>query len=563
MYADNRRAVILLRKHSPGRLITIFLLTLLMGAGGGFSIVLLIPALQILNIENVEGASGAAAFFRDTADKWGVEISLGAILTVFIVLLTLTGLLNYFRSILDASYQQSFILKIRKQLFRKILATDWNTLNTSSGTGHLQILTREIPNVAVYYHYLMQLMTMSVTTAVYIAWAAMVSPAFTGIILATGLLLFLILRRYILKSFRLGNETLDSYNRLLKYIEDFRDTVKIAKVHGSEAFYYDKFAGASASLYDLEYRMQKNHSLPQLIQRIAGIMVLAVIIYTGYHSGMVPLSSFFVLILLFSRIFPLFMSLNGSLNMIAANGASVSMVLDSLSGLSDREPGSRAVSDSMPLKHELRLEGVSFSYPGGEQLFAPLTAVIKACSLTGITGPSGIGKTTLIDIIAGLQKPEQGRIMVDGRELTEEMLPQWQNGVGYLPQEPFFIDGTLRENLVWDSREDICDSEIREVLGSVKALHLADSLPLGLDTGIVNYRTRFSGGECQRLALARVLLRRPSLLLLDEATSALDSRSEADIMEVLKGLSSRMTIVLVTHRENPGRWMDAVIRVGE
>jgi ATP-binding cassette subfamily C protein len=213
------------------------------------------------------------------------------------------------------------------------------------------------------------------------------------------------------------------------------------------------------------------------------------------------------------------------------------------------------------LKEGIRLERVSFSYPDGERLFDNFSTFIRANAITGIVGQSGRGKTTLIDLIAGLQKPSAGHIMIDGRELGEEHLPSKKAGLGYLPQDPFFIDGTLRENLVWDSGGNISDEEIMAVLEQVNAIHLVKRFRKGLDAFIVNYPFTFSGGECQRLALARVLLRRPSVLLLDEATSSLDAENEAIIMEVLAKLKERITIVFVTHRESVKKWVDFTIEV--
>jgi ABC-type bacteriocin/lantibiotic exporter with double-glycine peptidase domain len=198
-------------------------------------------------------------------------------------------------------------------------------------------------------------------------------------------------------------------------------------------------------------------------------------------------------------------------------------------------------------------------------------------------GQSGRGKTTLIDLIAGLQKPSAGRLLIDGLLLDEKLLPGWKAGLGYLPQDPFFIDGTLRENLVWDSvggggsgrggdgdqvSDDggdqesggsVSDEEIMSVLEQVNAAQLVKRFRKGLDAYIVNYHTAFSGGECQRMALARVLLRRPSVLLLDEATSSLDTENEATVMEVLARLKERITIVFVTHRGSVTRWFDSKI----
>jgi ATP-binding cassette subfamily C protein len=113
---------------------------------------------------------------------------------------------------------------------------------------------------------------------------------------------------------------------------------------------------------------------------------------------------------------------------------------------------------------------------------------------------------------------------------------------------------------VWDSGA-ISDEEIWDVLSQVNATHLVKRFRKGLDAFLVNYHTSFSGGECQRLALARVLLRRPSVLLLDEATSSLDAENEATVMEVLAQLKERITIVFVTHRESVVRWFDEVIKI--
>jgi len=551
----------LLRQFNPRKLILIFLLTLFQGINSGFSIVLLIPLLQLIDI-GAGQPEGPALFFQNLADKLSFNITIGSILIVYVVILTLNALIQYWKSILDARYQQSFIYHLRKRLFRKIIQADWHVLNSKSKTNHLQVLTKEVPNLATYIYFYLRLLTTLIITVSYTAYAFAVSAGFTLIIIAIGAVLFLVLRRYLFKSFHLGEGFVSSYNRLLKYIDDFWQTVKIAKVHSSEDFYYDKFDEANTSLLDLEFRMQKNYSLPQLIYRISGIIVLVIIVYLGYRSGSVPLASFFILILLFSRIFPQFVGMNTDVNMIMANIPSVKLVLQ----LDEEFPDSRFVfresEKRMELNKEITLHNIEFAYQGGETLFRGFSDTIPARKITGILGESGIGKTTLIDIIAGLQKPSAGVISVDGRILDDSLLPCWRQSIGYLPQDPFFIDGTIRENLVWDSGGDITDKEIIEVLEQVNALHLIKRFERGLDEYIVNYQYIFSGGECQRLALARVLLRRPGLLLLDEATSSLDADNETVIMEVLTKLKESVTVVFVTHRTGLMGWFDKVVRLG-
>jgi ATP-binding cassette subfamily C protein len=239
----------LLRQFNPRKLILIFLLTLFQGINSGFSIVLLIPLLQLIDI-GAGQPEGPALFFQNLADKLSFNITIGSILIVYVVILTLNALIQYWKSILDARYQQSFIYHLRKRLFRKIIQADWHVLNSKSKTNHLQVLTKEVPNLATYIYFYMRLLTTLIITVSYTAYAFAVSAGFTLIIIAIGAVLFLVLRRYLFKSFHLGEGFVSSYNRLLKYIDDFWQTVKIAKVHSSEDFYYDKFDEANTSLLD-------------------------------------------------------------------------------------------------------------------------------------------------------------------------------------------------------------------------------------------------------------------------------------------------------------------------
>ena len=145
--------------------------------------------------------------------------------------------------------------------------------------------------------------------------------------------------------------------------------------------------------------------------------------------------------------------------------------------------------------------------------------------------------------------------------IADDMLPHWKSSIGYLPQESFFIDGSFRENLVWDSTGEISDEDIFNVLKQVNATQLVKRYKKELDEYIVNYQFNFSGGECQRLALARVLLRKPQLLLLDEATSSLGKENEKQIMELISVLKDQMTIIFVTHRNSILTSCDKVIRI--
>ncbi len=551
----------MLLNFRPGKLALLFVLTLFLGAFSGFSIVLLIPLLQILSPAKENQTNQIANFLNSLAENAGIPLNLETILLVYVVLLSIMALLQLWKSLLDAGYQQSFIYQIRRRLFRKIIMADWPLLNNRSKTNHLQVLSTEVPNLADYFFFIMRVLTGLIMTTSYIAWAMLVSPKFTLFISFVGLVLFVLLRKFLFKAFHLGEGFVNSYNYLLKYIDDFWLTVKMAKVHSSENFYYKKFTSVSSSLLDLEYKMRKNHALPIFIYRIAGILVLVLVVYIGYRYDLIPLTSFFILIILFSRIYPQFTSITTDINIIISNFASVKMVMQLDKDFPEPDMHSQQGRISVPLTKAIDIKNLNFSFSGSEQLFENFNAKIPALSLTGIIGQSGCGKTTLIDLIAGLQLPLSGEISVDEKLLDQEILPEWRSGIGYLPQDSFFIDGSLRENLVWDSHRNIPESEIRNVLKQVNGLHLADRFQKGIDEEIVNYQFHFSGGERQRLALARVLLRQPTILLLDEATSSLDEDNEKQIMNLLGKLKTSVTILFVTHRTSVLPWCDKIIQL--
>ncbi|PHR68775.1 MAG: hypothetical protein COA67_12445 [Lutibacter sp.] len=547
-------------KHKPFRLILLFTMTLFLGFTQGIGIVLLIPLLQLLAPEGSEVVSNKLTrIFESILEHTGLEISFELVLIVFSVTLVTMAFLNYFKSIIQASYQQEFSYITRKRIFKKILTSDWQFLNGKSKHSHIQILTSEIPKMTSYYYNYVGLATKIIFIIAYGVLALLVSVKFTLLIVVIGFVVMLVLRKYIHRAETLGGENIRAFRKTLKHIDDFWLTVKMAKVHNSEVFYYDKFDKSSTLMLQYQFNQIKNRAFPQFLFTIAGVFALVLIVYLAYNVAQLPLVSIFVLILLFGRIFPQFKGINNDVNMLYSNVPSVKMVLKLDNEIKESAFKVTDVKTTIPFEKQLEIKNLNFSYDVDTPIFTNFSTLIPAHKITGIIGESGSGKTTLIDIITGLQDVPKGTITVDGLPLTKDQLPTWKSEIGYLPQDSFFIDGTIRENLVWDSKQNPTDSEIMEVLKQVNAYAVVENQKKGLDTSIANYQYHFSGGERQRLALARVLLRKPKLLLLDEATSALDPQNEEQIMKCLFQLKEKHTIVFITHRESLKPSFDVII----
>jgi ATP-binding cassette subfamily C protein len=216
-------------------------------------------------------------------------------------------------------------------------------------------------------------------------------------------------------------------------------------------------------------------------------------------------------------------------------------------------------SETVELGDGIQFEGVSFSY-GGEGSVAAvreLDLTLEAGKTTAIAGPSGAGKSTIADLVMGLILPHQGRVVVDGKPLSAELLKSWRDQIGYVAQDTFLFNDTVRANLLW-ARPEASEEEIWQTLKLAAAEGFVSELPDGLETILGDRGVRLSGGERQRLALARALLREPSLLILDEATSALDSENERRIQKAIESLHGGMTIVVITHRLSTVRGADVI-----
>ena len=195
----------------------------------------------------------------------------------------------------------------------------------------------------------------------------------------------------------------------------------------------------------------------------------------------------------------------------------------------------------------LVLEDVNFKLQEGE--------------IVALLGKSGSGKSTFVDLLLGLYQPTAGEILIDGKLLTPALVPGWQASIGYVPQDIFLIDDTIARNIAFGLPDtEIDPARLREACIMAQLLEFIEiELPEGFDTVVGERGIRLSGGQRQRIGLARALYHRPSLLIMDEATSALDIATEAKLLEALRSLAGKLTMVVSAHRLSTIAGCDQVI----
>ena len=215
----------------------------------------------------------------------------------------------------------------------------------------------------------------------------------------------------------------------------------------------------------------------------------------------------------------------------------------------DAERKSNPNTNVVKLEKEIRLNNITFAYPNTEKnIFTDADMVIPVGKSVGVVGPSGSGKTTIIDILLGLLKVQKGNITSDGQDIFNNY-EGWLSHVGYIPQTIYMLDASIKENIAFGVEADKIDEKrVWEVLEQAQMKEFVEAQPDGLDSQIGERGVRISGGQRQRLGIARALYHNPELLIFDEATSALDNDTETAIMEAVDALHGQKTLVIIAHR---------------
>ena len=241
----------------------------------------------------------------------------------------------------------------------------------------------------------------------------------------------------------------------------------------------------------------------------------------------------------------------------------VSSCLDTIEeGVMEEE--AEVISDEikkLPFEQEISTENLTYGYPDSPLVLENFSCIISKGEYVGFRGSSGIGKSTLFNLLIGLLSPSGGRILIDGTPLSTENRKAWMKHIGYVPQEVFIFNGTLAENIALGCK-CIDKERIKDILGKVSLMNWVESLPEGLDTVLGEGGGKLSGGQKQRIGIARALYKEADVLFLDEATSALDNRTEKEVNETLLELKKSyqgLTILSIAHRDSSLAYCDFII----
>jgi ATP-binding cassette, subfamily B, bacterial PglK len=380
----------------------------------------------------------------------------------------------------------------------------------------------------------------------------------------------LILLRVVQPRFRnAGESTYEELGATLRSLQQALQGIRDIKLLGRDRYFAEQYGESRDRLSRAYYTHGTLAEMPRHVMETSLVVFILVFFATAVLAGAATEEVVSVLGLFAYaglRLQPSLYKMVGGLNELKYSSAAIDAIEADL-GMAESVLQRRASEEESPplrFERELRLEHVTFGYEQGDRpALVDVDLTIVPGQVVGVCGPTGGGKSTLIDLVTGLLDPVSGRVCVDGEDVHEH--PQaWQRDLGVVPQLVFLVDDTLRRNIALGIPDEAIDhAAIAEAVRLAQLDEVVAALPDGLDTVVGEQGIRLSGGQRQRVAIARALYGRPDVLLFDEGTSALDNTTEAQLMGALAELRGRHTIILVAHRLSTVRDCDLIILVAE
>ena len=550
-----------LLRHAGGRLWLSLALLSLIGLLEGGGLLLLPSLLKLLGLGEISGVAGIGQAATAVLQSGHLPVTLGTVLAGLVVVLAVQAGLRVYLDVLNAQIETGFTCYLRERFYRAMVGADWLFFTRQRSSDIVQALTEELQRVGFGTQQLLSLASLAGMAVVQVALALTLSPTLTALALTCGAAVALALRPLGRQAHALGRISQEKRAEMAAAVTEHLGGMKIAKSHGREAHHLELFCRVIRDIAAHWVRAMRVQARSRAGLEMGTVLALCAFLYLAVAVVGIKPAALVLLAFIFMRLVP----------RIAAIQSSWQRVLQALPSfeaaerlrvqfLAAPEPAWPDAPVRIALRQEVRFEDVSFRYSDERDAAAlqEVNLVIPARQVTAVCGPSGAGKSTLADLLLGLLQPTTGRILIDGEPLAGPRLHAWRQSIGYVPQETFLFHDTVRANLLW-ARPEATEAEVRAALRAAAAEEFVNQLPQGLDTVTGDRGVRLSGGERQRLALARAVLRQPSILVLDEATSSLDTQNERFIQQALEQLHGELTIVLIAHRLSTVRIADQII----
>jgi ABC-type multidrug transport system fused ATPase/permease subunit len=432
------------------------------------------------------------------------------------------------------------------EMYNSFLNARWHFFSSSSQGTILNTFNKELAVVGTSFRAIGDIVlgifrvVFYITVPFYISWQVTLIAIGMGVVFTIPLLFLSRL------NYKYGEIRTTCNNIIMKILQESLGGVKVILGYGNQRKHIKKLDDA------LEVHRKvtvKTHALEIITTNVFEpfgwmTMVFVIIISIRYFS--IPLAETALIAYALLRIVPLIGNVISRKNVLHNLLPSYEQVNNMISQAKQNVQRTGELSFKQII-NSVEFKGVTFAYPNHEPVLKDINAIIRKSKMTAFVGESGAGKSTLVDLLIGFYEPNKGEITLDGTSLFEYDIWSFRQRIGFVPQDSFLFNDTIRNNLLW-SYERATEEEVVDACRLANANNFIMEMPDDYDTVVGDRGVRLSGGQRQRIALARALLRKPELLILDEATSSLDSQSEHLIQQAIERIAHQTTIVIIAHR---------------
>ncbi|MGE0254634.1 MAG: ABC transporter ATP-binding protein [Alphaproteobacteria bacterium] len=515
------------------------------GIAESVGLLALLPLLDVVTGNGAAGASGVGAIVGVAFAAVGLPMTLATLLAFIVAAIVLKSAF-WLLAQRHVGYTAARIMtEIRQAMMRSVLRARWTFFAGQPAGIVANAMSTEADRASSTFMAMSNLLAHGVQASLLLGSAFLVNWQISVAAAVCGSLMLLALRRFVVMSRQSGEGITELLRAVLMRVTDGMRSIKSLKSMGQEHRLSDLLARDIDGLNLMHRRLVLAKGAMRAGQDVIVIVVIAGGLYLAIGYAGWSFTELLVTAVLFQRamvaIGQLQSDYQSMLNTESGLWAGLSLVR-AAEAAEDRTGGLPAPA----LLETVHLDGVAFAHPGTPVLQG-VSLTIPANRMTAVIGPSGAGKTTLVDLVCRLLDPDRGRIVVDGTDLAEVDAVAWRQRIGYVPQDTvLFHDSVLRNVTLGDP--SIGRDDVLTALRLAGAEDFVSRMPEGVDTVVGEGGSRLSGGQRQRIAIARALARKPRLLILDEATASLDPQTEAEICGTLAGLTGTVTMLAISHR---------------
>lgn len=541
----------------PWQSFIVLLSLLFAGIAESFSITVMLPLLSsVLEDQSINVMQGSQLmrFISGLGMNYSVEFLL-IVMTIGIVLKSILVLLANNR----IGYTVAKVaMDLRLNLLHALLGTRWQYYLRQPIGRLINAMTFECSQTSQAYLEGATMVAFVLQLIIYIVLALLVSWPATVISILVGMGLVSVSYRLIRASRRIGKQQTRLVKAMQARLADTLQSVKPIKAMARDELADTILTAETQGLNKIMRQQVFNRELLGAVQEPLITIAIAVGVYFALVKLHFPLPEAIVLIILMRRILQHIGKIQRSYQRLVSYESAFHSLQDAIeSAKREREVFEGTVPPE--LKQSIELNNVSFSY-GKAPVLQHLSLQIPAGSFTTLIGPSGVGKTTVIDLVTGLLKPQHGQVLIDGVPLETLDLKRWRQMIGYVPQENLLLHDTVLNNVTLNDPV-LDEKDVEYALRAAGAWDFVTSMQQGMHSIVGERGAQLSGGQRQRIMIARALAHRPKLLVLDEATSALDPVSAASICETLSNLHGDITILAISHQPALVNAADQVYRL--